>query len=222
MMSVKPVPLQPWSEMSPPDLSPDVLPPDVVKASAFTMMGLRPIPVAVTTAHGGRANGLITLSGGPASVVAEAPRVMVGITKYNFSHDLIADSGVFAIHVLSNAPELVDASIEIIRALGGRSGRDGDKLGGLRTRQGVTGAPILLDSLTYVEARITGSLDNQENTVFVGDVVAAERLNAGSRLDIGDAWGRLGTEWTEEYERNHEDQVDHCRLMRGLPIPERA
>ena len=198
------------------------LPPEVLKASAFTMTGLRPIPVAVTTAHGGRTNGLITLSGGPASVIAEAPRVMVGITKFNFSHDLIADGGVFTIHVLSNAPDLVDTSIEIVRALGGRSGRDGDKLGGLRTREGVTGAPILLDALSYVEARVTGSLDNEENTVFVGDVVAAERLNAGSRLDIGEAWGRLGLAWTEEYERNHEEQVDHCRLMRGLPIPERA
>lgn len=198
------------------------LPPDVLKASAFTTMGLRPIPVAVTTTHGGRGNGLITLSGGPASVIAEAPRVMVGITKFNFSHDLIAEGGVFTIHVLANAPELVDTSIEIIRALAGSSGRDGDKLAGLRTRPGVTGAPILLDALSYVEARVTGSLDNDENTVFVGDVVAAERLHAGGRLDIGEAWRRLGTDWTEEYERNHEAQVDHCRMMRGLPIPERA
>lgn len=200
----------------PPDLAPDVL-----KASAFTMIGLRPIPVAVTTVHGGRSNGLITLSGGPASVIAEAPRVMVGITKYNFSHDLIAAGGVFTIHVLSNAPELVDASVGIIRALGGSSGRDGDKLAGLRTGVGVTGAPILLDALSYVEARVTGSLDNEENTVFVGDVVGARRLNKGGRLDIGEAWARLGSEWTSEYDRNHEAQIDHCRLMRGLPIPER-
>lgn len=186
------------------------------------MMGLRPIPVAVTTAHGGRANGLITLSGGPASVIAEAPRVMVGITKFNFSHDLIADGGVFTIHVLSNDPELVDASVEIIRVLGGQSGRDGDKLSGLRTRTGVTGAPILLDALSYVEARVINSVDNEENTVFVGDVVAAEQLHKGGRLNIGEAWGRLGSDWTEEYERNHEEQVDHCRTMRGLPIPERS
>jgi flavin reductase (DIM6/NTAB) family NADH-FMN oxidoreductase RutF len=199
-----------------PELSPDVL-----QAAAFTMTGLRPIPVAVTTVRGGRTNGLITLSGGPASVIAEAPRVMVGITKYNFSHDLIASGGVFTIHVLSNAPALLDASVEIIKVLGGSSGRDGDKMAGLRTRLGVTGAPILLDALSYVEARVTGSLDNEENTIFVGDVVGAERLNAGGRLDIGEAWQRLGTEWTEEYERNHVAQVDHCRLMRGLPVPER-
>jgi flavin reductase (DIM6/NTAB) family NADH-FMN oxidoreductase RutF len=96
---------------------------------------------------------------------------------------------------------------------------DGDKIAPLRTRPGNTGAPILLDALSYVEARVTGSLDNEENTIFVGDVVGAERLNAGGRLDIGEAWTRLGTEWTEEYERNHEAQVDHCRTMRGLPIP---
>jgi len=205
-----------------PDESTTGLSADALEASAFTMMGLRPIPVAVTTAHGGRANGLITLSGGPASVIAEAPRVMVGITKFNFSHDLIAGSGVFTIHVLSNSPELVDASVKIIRALGGKTGRDGDKMGAVRTRPGVTGAPILLDALSYVEARVINSLDNEENTVFVGDVVAAEQLHQGGRLNIGEAWGRLGTEWTEEYERNHEEQVDHCRTMRGLPIPGRS
>ncbi len=197
------------------------LPAEVLKASAFSMTGLRPIPVAVTTAFGGRANGLITLSGGPASIVPEAPRVMVGITKYNFSHDLIASSGVFTIHVLASAADLVEASIEIIRSLGGSSGRDGDKLDGLRQRNGVTGAPILLDALSYVEARVVTSLDCDENTIFVGDVVAAERLNSGGRLDIGEAWGRLGSDWVNEYERNHEAQVDHCRTMRGLPIPER-
>jgi flavin reductase (DIM6/NTAB) family NADH-FMN oxidoreductase RutF len=193
--------------------------PEELAASAFTFMGLRTVPVAVTTVHDGRTNGLMALSGGPASVIPEAPRATVGITKYNFSHDLVLNGGVFVIHVLGNAPELVDASIDIIKALGGSSGRDGDKLAGLRTRPGVTGAPILLDALSYVEARVTGALDNQENTIFVGDVVAAERLHPGGKLAIGEAWGRLGKEWTDEYERNHEEQIEHCRQMRGLPSP---
>lgn len=33
-----------------------------LKAAEFTFQGLRPIPVAVTTVHGGRANGLMSLS----------------------------------------------------------------------------------------------------------------------------------------------------------------
>jgi flavin reductase (DIM6/NTAB) family NADH-FMN oxidoreductase RutF len=190
-----------------------------LQAAAYTMGGLRPIPVAVTTTHAGRSNGLITLSGGPASIVPEAPRAMVGITKFNFTHDLIAASGVFIIHVLSNTDDQLDASIEIIRLLGGNSGRDGDKIGALRTKPGVTGAPILLDALAYVEVRVTGSYDNDENTTFYGDVIASERLHRGGKLDIGLAWARLGKAWTDEYERNHEPQVDHSREMRGLPVP---
>lgn len=192
---------------------------DELKASAFVSSGLHPIPVAVTTVHQGRANGLIVLSGGPASVIPEAPRVTVSITKYNLSHDLVRDGGVFTLHVLGSSTDLLDASLEIIRTLGGSSGRDGDKIAPLRTRPGTTGAPVLLDALAFVEARVTGSLDNDENTIFVGDVVAAGRQHAGRRLDIAEAWAELGREWTQEYERNHDAQVDHCRLMRGLPVP---
>ena len=190
---------------------------DDLKAYASTIGGLRPVPVAVTTAHGGRANGLITLSGGPASIIPEAPRLVVSITTYNFSHDLIRDGGVFILHTLSNAAELIETSLEIIRTLGGRTGRDGDKISGLRTRPGVTGAPILLDALTYVEARVIRSLDNEENTFFVGDVVGAGRLNAGGKLDIGAAWTGLGKEWTDAYEHDHEAQIDDSRARRGLP-----
>jgi len=190
---------------------------DDLRGYNSTIAGLRPIPVAVTTAHGGRANGLITLSAGSASIVPEAPRVVVSITTYNFSHDLIRDGGVFVLHTLSNAPELLDASLEIMRTLGGRSGRDGDKMAGLRTRLGVTGAPILLDALTFVEARVLRSLDNEENTFFVGDVVGAGRLNAGGKLDIGTAWAGLGKDWTDAYEHDHEAQIDDSRARRGLP-----
>ncbi len=193
-----------------------------LKAAEFTFQGLRPIPVAVTTVHGERANGLMSLSGGPAGIISEAPRVTVSITKYNFSHDMILNGGVFAMHVLSNDPSIIDTSIEILMALGGSSGRDGDKLAALETKTGVTGTPILLGALSYVEAQVTGSLDNDENTIFVGDVVAAERLNKGRKLDIGEAWSKLPPEWIEQYDRNHHPQLDHCRLMRGLMNPEAA
>ncbi len=187
-----------------------------LKAAEFTFQGLRPIPVAVTTVHGGRANGLMSLSGGPAGIVPEAPRVTVSITKYNFSHDLILHGGVFAMHVLSNDPDLLPTSLDILMALGGSSGRDGDKLDGLEIKHGATGVPILLGALSYVEARVTGSLDNDENTIFVGDVIAAERLNKGRKLDIGEAWAKLPPEWIERYEHNHHAQLEHCRGARGL------
>jgi flavin reductase (DIM6/NTAB) family NADH-FMN oxidoreductase RutF len=190
------------------------------KTANALMAGLRPFPVAITTVSRGRANGLISLSAGSAGIIDEAPRFQFGLTKYNFTHDLVIESGVAAMHFLSAADEALEDSLNIIMALGGSSGRDGDKMASLRARPGVTGAPILLDALGYVEGRVVHSVDNDENTVFLCDVVGAEKLRAGSKLNIGTAWGRLPSEWTESYERNHIHQTNDARRRRGLPLLE--
>lgn len=187
-----------------------------LKAADYALTGFHPFPSAVTASHEGRSNGLIVLSAANASVIFEAPRIEIGVTKYNFSHDLILGSGLFAVHVLGNG-DLLEASLHIIRTLGGSSGRDGDKMSGLATKPGVTGAPILLDALAYVEGRVVGTLDLQENTLFVADVLAAERLHGGSRLSVGEAWRTLPPEWVETYERSHLAQVNSARRQRGLP-----
>jgi flavin reductase (DIM6/NTAB) family NADH-FMN oxidoreductase RutF len=179
------------------------------------LAGLRPFPVAVTTIDGGFANGLISLSAGSASIVPELPRATVSLTKYNKSHDMLVESGIFVMHMLSAGPDEIDKSMEILMTLGGSSGRDGDKISKLRTKPGVTGAPILLDAHSYVECRITGSLDNDENTIFVGDVVAAEVFSSGQRLRIGEAWGKLPHEWIEQYEASHEPQLQSARDLRA-------
>jgi len=150
-----------------------------LKAAEYTLSGLRPFPVAVTTVDQGRANGLISLSAGAAAIVPEAPRVTISLTKYNLTHDMVLNSGVFVMHLLAAAPDpALDASLRIIMGLGGSSGRDGDKISQFDTKPGVTGSPILLDALSYVEGRVVASLDVQESTIFVADVVGAERLRA--------------------------------------------
>jgi flavin reductase (DIM6/NTAB) family NADH-FMN oxidoreductase RutF len=187
-----------------------------LKAAAFAVAGLKPIPAAITTHHDGRDNGLMSLSLAAGGIVPEAPRVTISITKYNFSHDLLASSGAFVAHVLGSAPELLDASLEIFMRLGGSSGRDGEKLTGLDLKRGVTGAPILVGALAYVECRVVASLDAEENTIFLADVVAAERQHGGAKLDIGTAWGMLPADWLARYEANHHPQEDDCRRRRGL------
>jgi flavin reductase (DIM6/NTAB) family NADH-FMN oxidoreductase RutF len=185
------------------------------------LSGLRPYPAAITTVAGGRSNGCIALSPGSGSIVPEAPRVTIGLTTFNLTHDMVMESGVFAVHLLAaNPEEALQASLDIIMGLGGRSGRDGDKVSALATKSGVTGCPILLDALTYVEGRVIGSLVSEENTVFLADVVAAERLGAGSRLTIGEAWAKLPPDWVETYERNHHDMENAARAARGLPRQE--
>ena len=186
-------------------------------AADKVLAGLRPFPVAVTTIDGGVANGLMSLSAGSASIVPELPRATVSLTKYNKTHDMLVNSGIFVMHMLSAGSDEIDKSMEILMTLGGSSGRDGDKISTLRTKPGVTGAPILLDAHSYVECRITGLLDNDENTIFVGDVIASERLRPeGGRLHINEAWGKLPRDWIEQYERNHVAQLEDAKRRRGL------
>ena len=194
-----------------------------LKAAAFVAQGLKPIPAAITTRAGERDNGLMSLSLAPGGIIPEAPRVTVSITKYNFTHDLIVSSGIFVAHVLGSAPEIIDTSMQIFMTLGGSSGRDSDKLAALDIKRGVTGAPILTGALGYLECRIVGSLDAEENTLFLADVIASERQHAGGKLTVGEAWGKLPPEWIAQYEANHHPQEDHCRVMRGLaPLHEGA
>jgi flavin reductase (DIM6/NTAB) family NADH-FMN oxidoreductase RutF len=188
-----------------------------VRAANEVLAGLRPFPVAVTTVAGGRRNGLISLSAGSAAIVPEAPRATIALTKYNLTHDMVLESGVFAMHLLAASPEeALRSSLDILMTLGGSSGRDGDKIGRLRTKDGVTGSPILLDALMYVEARVVHSLDVDESTIFVGDVVAAEVFADGSRLRIGEAWKELPPDWIARYEHNHVPQLESARRNRGL------
>jgi flavin reductase (DIM6/NTAB) family NADH-FMN oxidoreductase RutF len=192
-----------------------------VDAANAVLSGLRPYPVAVTTIDDGFANGLMSLSAGSASIVPELPRATVSLTKYNKTHDMLLQSGIFVMHMLSAGNDEIDKSLEILMVLGGSSGRDGDKMSGLRTKTGITGAPILLDAHSYVECRITGSLDNDENTIFVGDVVAAEVFSSAPRLRVGEAWGKLPHEWIERYEANHVPQLENARQHRAA-APQKA
>lgn len=186
-------------------------------AANKVLSGLRPFPVAVTTIDGGVANGLMSLSAGAASIIPEAPRATISLTKYNKTHDMVLSSGVFAMHILSADPAEIDASLDILMTLGGSSGRDGDKIAKLRTKTGVTGAPILLDAHGYVECRVVGVLDVQESTIFVGDVVASEVFSDGPKLRIGEAWGKLPAEWIEQYEANHVPQLQSAKDHRFGP-----
>jgi len=187
-----------------------------LRAADATLNGLRPFPTAITTFTNGRANGLMSLSASAGGIVPELPRITISLTKYNLTHDMVHESGVFAVHLLGNDERIIEASLKIIMGLGGSSGRDGDKVSAFRTKTGATGSPILLDALSYVEARVVKAFDADENTIFLGDVVAAERLNPGGRLNIGEAWSKLPTEWIEEYDRNHVPQLEHARRCRAL------
>jgi flavin reductase (DIM6/NTAB) family NADH-FMN oxidoreductase RutF len=163
--------------------------------------------VALTAQHGSRTGGLIASSAVAASLLPEAPRVVVQLGKANATHDIALGAGAFALHLL---PE--DA-LDLYHRLGMESG-DGDKLAGLSTRAGVTGAPILLDAIAFAEARIIRTLDADEATIVVADVVAGER-RAGKPLTIELVRECQPPDWEAEREQKLARDQAAARRYRG-------
>ncbi len=167
--------------------------------------------VAITTAHGGQANGQIAVSALNASILRERPRILIDIWKANYTHHLLAASGVFALHLLG------EQHLNLIEQLGLRSGRDGDKLAGLHWETRLTGAPILLDTLSYVEARVVGQLDAGDMTCFLGDILDGAILTPGEPLTWPAARARLSPDLLARYEANQAHQRDVARgLLEGF------
>ena len=169
---------------------------------------------ALTAAHDGRANGLITSTAVTASLIPEAPRVSVLLARPSLTHDLVRGSGAFVLHLLAAEPP--EPSLELFRRLGFRSGRDGAKLEGIRRRPaGTTGAPVLLDALAYVEARVAEWVEAREVTVVVADVVGGERLRDGDRLAIEEVRARLSTDDLEAWDARRDEELRQARALAG-------
>ena len=80
-------------------------------------------------------NAQICVSVFGASIVPEQPRVLVSLSKTNYTHELVIASGTLSVTALSAS------QLPLLEPLGLRSGRDGDKLAGLEVALTEAGDP---------------------------------------------------------------------------------
>jgi flavin reductase (DIM6/NTAB) family NADH-FMN oxidoreductase RutF len=135
--------------------------------AAYSLLRHLTLPVvAVTTSANGRRNGFIVNSAQRASLVPNAARISLYVSKTNVSHDIVYASGVFGIHILR------DDQYDVIEKLGLRSARDvPDKLAELRVRDGLTRCPMLEECVVAFECRVVNAMDAGGATFFLGDVI---------------------------------------------------
>jgi flavin reductase (DIM6/NTAB) family NADH-FMN oxidoreductase RutF len=122
----------------------------------------------VTSSAGGRRGGLVATFVNQASIVPELPRMVVGIAKQHHTWGLVEASGVFALHLVG------EEQVDWIWRFGLRSGHDHDKLAGLTTRSGASGAPILADAAGWLDCRVEARLDTGDRTVYLAEVLDAQ------------------------------------------------
>jgi flavin reductase (DIM6/NTAB) family NADH-FMN oxidoreductase RutF len=130
----------------------------------------------VTAQLGDRRGGLIATFVNQASIVPELPRVVVGLAKHHHTWELVAGSGVFALHLLD------EEHLDWVWRFGLATGHATDKLAGLEYRRGDTGSPILPNVLAWLDCRVEATLDTGDRTLFLAEVVAGEVGQPGAPL----------------------------------------
>jgi len=107
-------------------------------------------------------------------VTSEPPTLAVSINKLNFTHEHIRESRRFAVSILGETTPMT-----MIGQFGFKCGRDINKFEGIGVRTGKTGVPVVVDhAVAFVETEVVGELDCGTHTIFLGQVVECDILDA--------------------------------------------
>lgn len=125
----------------------------------------------VTSGKEGKCNGQIANT--VVQISSKPPTIAISINKQNYTYEIIKETGLFAVSVLSEATPL-----SFIGDFGFRCGRQVNKFGGVEYQIGQTGAPIVLNyAVAYYEAKVIDLIDVNAHTLFIGEIVDAAVLN---------------------------------------------
>lgn len=125
----------------------------------------------ISTCFNGKVNALTAAWVARASFVPPLITISVGKTRY--SHDMIRDSGVFAVNVLG--PE----DIELGKHFGLKTGRKTDKFEGMEYDTKSTGSPILKTCVSWMDCRVRSFHDAGDHTIFIGEVLDGGVIREG-------------------------------------------
>ena len=161
--------------------------------------------VAITSERKGKENGMISDAAVRASIAPSVPRLSVYIHKFNYSHDMIYETGRFCMHLLHTK------QFDVVRRLGFFSGKDQDKLAGIPHHKGTLGVPVIDECFAHFECSIVNVMDTGSSTLFLGDVVAvgcgaaAGLEPKGELLTATYFRNNMPAEWRIEYEAKLKD-----------------
>ena len=130
----------------------------------------------VTAASKQSRSGLVATWVNQSSIDPQTPLALVGLASNHFTAQLADASKAVCLH-------LIDRShIDLAWRFGLASGRTQDKFAGIKTETAVTGAPVLIDCLSWLDCRVLTRYDAGDRSYFWVDVVAGGRRAAGTPL----------------------------------------
>jgi flavin reductase (DIM6/NTAB) family NADH-FMN oxidoreductase RutF len=127
-----------------------------------------PYGLYVIGSRAGDRRNLMTLNF--ATQVSFEPKLVgIGVEKEAYTHELIAEGGVFSLNIVNREDRaIVRKFVKPVEA-----DPDGKSLNGFAVHDGRTGAPILDQAVAYVDCEVRNPVDCGGHTFFIGEVVDA-------------------------------------------------
>lgn len=147
-------------------------------------------PLCAVGASGpGGPNAQICVSVFGASIVPERPRLLISLSKTNYTEGLVQESGRLSVTLLS------DSQADLLEPLGLRSGRDGNKLPGLDVELTGSGAPTFPGGVGALDCEVLEPIDLGDATAFL--VAVRDRWGLGGEQAL--PWAVAKTVVGEEF-----------------------
>lgn len=137
------------------------------------VLGHFPTGVTVITAAPADGPPVGLAVGSFASLSLDPPLVLFCPARNSSSWPKIETTGVFCVNILSELQE------DVCRTFASKAE---DKFAGVGWRPGHTGAPIINDSLAWIDCRVESVTDGGDHLVVVGRVLDLEVSNPGKPL----------------------------------------
>ncbi|MCI5622077.1 MAG: flavin reductase [Lachnospiraceae bacterium] len=125
----------------------------------------------LTAKQGDKDNGCIVNT--VSQVTTEPNRIVVAVNKNNLTHDMIRDTGVFNVSILSE-----EAKFSTFQHWGFQSGRDTDKLAAITYERSENGLVYIAEETNaMISAKVVSMTDLGTHTLFLADVTDAKQLS---------------------------------------------
>ena len=126
----------------------------------------------LTACEGDRHNGCIINTA--QQVTSEPSRISIAVNKQNYTHDMIMNTGVFNLSILSE-----EAKFDVFTHFGFQSGREVEKIADYVGKRRSANRLYYLNgpANAFISGKVCGTVDCGTHTLFVADVTEAKVLN---------------------------------------------
>lgn len=128
----------------------------------------------VTAAHDGEMHGMTVNSF--TSISLDPPLLIISLQQNTRTHELVTKSRAFGLTILAAD------QIKVSDLFAGRMPEVADRMAAVKTETLVTGSPLIVGGLAWLDCRILQTYDAGKTTLFIAQAIAARGTGTGEPL----------------------------------------